>query len=83
MKFSRFLLRQGCGGQAASKDGVTFILRFAYTAASRLDFYIVRPGLDGDCEIVCTEFVKCVNELRVVKEANRCPGMESAIPGAL
>ena len=29
MKFSRFLLRQGCGGQAASKDGVTFILRFA------------------------------------------------------
>ena len=25
--------------------------------------YIVRPGLDGDCEIVCTEFVKCVNEL--------------------
>ena len=26
-------------------------------------YYIVRPGLDGDCEIVCTEFVKCVNEL--------------------
>ena len=24
MKFSRFLLRQGCGGQAASKDGVSF-----------------------------------------------------------
>ena len=39
MKFSRFLLRQGCGGQAGSKDGVTFLLRYAYTAASRLDFY--------------------------------------------
>ena len=38
VKFSRFLLRQGCGGQAASKDGVTFIQRFAYTAASRLEF---------------------------------------------
>ena len=25
--------------------------------------YIVRPGLVGDCEIVCTEFVKCVNKL--------------------
>ena len=33
MKFSPFLLRQGYGGQAASKDGVTFIQRFAYTAA--------------------------------------------------
>ena len=28
-KFSPFLLRQGYGGQAGSKDGVTFILRFA------------------------------------------------------
>jgi len=26
--------------EAASKDGVTFIQRFAYTAASRLDFSI-------------------------------------------
>ncbi|MBR7121421.1 MAG: hypothetical protein IKC94_04185 [Lentisphaeria bacterium] len=35
MKFSPFLLRQGCGGQAGSKDGVvSFILRFAYRAAS-------------------------------------------------
>jgi hypothetical protein len=42
MKFSRFLLRQGCGGQAASKDGVVFILRFAYRLASRLDFFLLR-----------------------------------------
>ena len=47
MKFSRFLLRQGFGGQAASRDGVTFMLRFAYTAASRLDFYFCYATLNS------------------------------------
>ena len=31
MKFSRFLLRQGCGGQAASKDGVVFLYSASLT----------------------------------------------------
>ena len=40
----------------------------------KISWYIVRPGLVGNDEIVCTEFVKCVNKLRVSKEeSNRCP----------
>ena len=36
---------------------------FASSTVCGKTSYIVRPGWDGDCEIVCTEFVKCVNKL--------------------
>ena len=35
--------------EAGSKDGVTFILRYAYTAASRLDFFFCGDITCGVC----------------------------------
>ena len=42
--------------RCASKDGVTFIQRFAYTAASRLDFFFLRWYTDNWCHSIQITF---------------------------